>query len=80
MFRKMRRFKQQISDEKCVEILTNEPRGVLALYGENGYPYALPLDHLYDDGKLYFHQGKSARLVLRYGRGFQKRKRMGAEH
>ena len=55
MFRKMRRFKQQISDEKCVEILTNEPRGVLALYGENGYPYALPLDHLYDDGKLYFH-------------------------
>ena len=52
MFRKMRRFKQQISDEKCVEILTNEPRGVLALYGENGYPYALPLDHLYDDGKL----------------------------
>ncbi len=55
MFRKMRRFKQQISDEKCVEILTNEPRGVLALYGENGYPYALPLDHLYFDGKLYFH-------------------------
>ncbi len=36
MFIKMRRFKQQISDEKCVEILTNEPRGVLALYGENG--------------------------------------------
>ena len=55
MFRKMRRFKQQISDEKCVEILTNEPRGVLALSGENAYPAALPLDHLYDDGKLYFH-------------------------
>lgn len=51
----MRRFKQQIPEEKCVEILTNEPRGVLALYGENGYPYALPLDHLYYDGKLYFH-------------------------
>lgn len=55
MFRKMRRFKQQISNEKCVEILTNEPRGVLALYGEDGYPYALPLDHLYFDGRLYFH-------------------------
>lgn len=51
----MRRFKQQIPEEKCVEILKNEPRGVLALYGENGYPYALPLDHLYYDGKLYFH-------------------------
>lgn len=55
MFRKMRRFKQQISEEKCVEILKNEPRGVLALYGEDGYPYALPLNHLYHNGKLYFH-------------------------
>lgn len=55
MFRKMRRFKQQLSDEKCIEILKNEPRGVLALHGENGYPYALPLDHLYYGGRLYFH-------------------------
>lgn len=55
MFRKMRRFKQQISHEKCVEILTNEPRGVLALFGEDGYPYALPLNHFYSNGKLYFH-------------------------
>ena len=55
MFRKMRRFRQQISDEKCIEILKTEPRGVLALHGENGYPYALPLNHFYHNGKLYFH-------------------------
>ena len=55
MFRKMRRFKQQISNEKCIEILKTEPRGVLALHGEDGYPYALPLNHLYYDGRLYFH-------------------------
>lgn len=55
MFRKMRRFKQQIPEEKCIELLKNEPRGVLALYGEDGYPYALPLNHLYFDGALYFH-------------------------
>ena len=52
MFRKMRRFKQQISEEKCVEILTREPRGVMAFAGDDGYPYAIPLNFVYDDGKL----------------------------
>lgn len=57
MFRKMRRFKQQISDEKCIEILKTQPRGVLSVFGEDGYPYGMPLDHYYDEksGKLYFH-------------------------
>ncbi len=26
MFKTMRRFKQQLSQEKCIEILTNEPQ------------------------------------------------------
>ncbi len=57
MFRNMRRFKQQISDEECIEILKNEPRGILSLIGDEGYPYGVPLDHWYSerDGKLYFH-------------------------
>ena len=59
-FRKMRRFKQQISREECVEVLKSAPRGILALHGENGYPYAIPLNQYYDedDGKLYFHGAK----------------------
>lgn len=28
MFRKMRRFKQELSKEECIEILKSEPRGV----------------------------------------------------
>ncbi|HAP03338.1 MAG TPA: 5-nitroimidazole antibiotic resistance protein, partial [Lachnospiraceae bacterium] len=28
MFRKMRRFKQQITDEQCIEVLKNAKRGV----------------------------------------------------
>ena len=28
MFKTMRRFKQKLSEEKCIEILTNEPHGV----------------------------------------------------
>ncbi|MGN0362356.1 MAG: pyridoxamine 5'-phosphate oxidase family protein [Bilifractor sp.] len=59
-FRKMRRWKQQISEEECISVLKNMPRGVLSLHGENGYPYAIPVNQYYDerDGKLYFHGAK----------------------
>ena len=59
-FRPMRRFKQQISTEKCMEILETQPRGVLSVIGDNGYPYGLPMDHWYSeaDNKLYFHCAK----------------------
>ncbi len=56
MFRKMRRFKQQLTNEECIELLKNEKRGVLSVIGDNGYPYGIPLNHYYaEDGKLYFH-------------------------
>lgn len=55
MFRKMRRIGQELSAEECMEILTNEPRGVLALLGDDDYPYAIPMSHVYVDGKIYFH-------------------------
>lgn len=59
-FRKMRRFKQEISREECIEVLKKAPRGVMAFHGENGYPYAIPLNQYYDegDGKIYFHGAK----------------------
>ena len=55
MFRKMRRHKQQLPQEECIELLKKEPRGVLALIGDYDYPYALPMSHVYVDGKIYFH-------------------------
>lgn len=60
MFRKMRRFKQQISDEECIEILKNEKRGVLSMIGDNGYPYGIPLNHYYDEktNSIFFHGAK----------------------
>ena len=60
MFRKMRRFKQQISKEECAQILREQPRGVLSMIGDDGYPYGIPLDHWYseEDNKLYFHCAK----------------------
>ena len=60
MFRKMRRFKQQISNDECIEVLKNTKRGVLSLIGDDGYPYGIPIDHWYceADGKIYFHEAK----------------------
>lgn len=58
MFRKMRRFNQQLSEEECISVLTAQPRGVLAVHGEDGYPYAFPMNYIYMNGKLYFHCAK----------------------
>ena len=60
MFKTMRRFKQQLSQEKCIEILTNEPHGVLSLISDTGYPYGFPITHWYDEktGNIYFHGAK----------------------
>lgn len=55
MFRRMRRHKQELKKQDCIDILTNEPRGVLALLGDKNYPYALPMSHVYINGKIYFH-------------------------
>ena len=65
MFRPMRRFKQQISQEECVRILKEQKRGVLSLLGDDGYPYGIPLSHWYceEDGKIYFHGAKTGHKI-----------------
>ena len=55
MFRNMRRFKQQLPQEEAEQILLSASSGVLALLGDDGYPYAVPLSYVYQDGRLYFH-------------------------
>ena len=65
MFRQMRRFKQALTKQECLDILKKEPRGVLSVIGENGYPYGMPMNHWYDEqnGKLYFHGAKSGHKI-----------------
>lgn len=59
MFREMRRKKQALSPEECAEILSRGTAGVLAVSGEEGYPYAVPLSYVYHEGKLFFHSAKA---------------------
>lgn len=58
MFREMRRKNQLITNEESISILSNATGGVLALLGDNGYPYTVPMSYVYENGKLYFHCAK----------------------
>lgn len=59
MFREMRRNRQALSDAENEEILRRGSYGVLAVSGDNQYPYAVPLNYVYTDGKLFFHCAQS---------------------
>lgn len=61
MFRELSRINKKISNEECIELLKNEKRGVLSVNGDDGYPYAMPMNHFYNeaDGCIYFHSGKN---------------------
>lgn len=65
MFRKMRRFKQQVSDEDCRRILKTEKRAAFSVMGDDGYPYTVPINFYYDeeDNKIYFHGAKEGHKV-----------------
>lgn len=65
MFRELARKKLQLPQEDCIEILKQEPRGVLSVLGDDGYPYGLPIDHWYneEDGCIYFHSGKTGHKI-----------------
>lgn len=63
MFREMRRKKQALDRETCIEILDRGTFGVLALYGDDGFPYAVPLGYHYEDGAIYFHCAKKGHKI-----------------
>ena len=59
MFREMRRKKQQLPAGEAAAILETGTTGVLAVHGDDGYPYTVPLNYVALDGRLYFHSAKS---------------------
>jgi len=59
----MRRNRQQLSIEECEQILGRCTSGVLALTGDGGYPYAVPLSYVYADGVIIFHSAVEGHKV-----------------
>ena len=65
MFRPMRRAARAIPDEAAKKLLAESCRGVLAVNGDDGYPFAIPLNYFYEEaqGKIYFHGAKAGQKV-----------------
>ena len=62
-FRPMRRAAQQLTPAESEEILARGTSGVLALQGDDGYPYAVPLSYVYADGRLLFHSALQGHTI-----------------
>ncbi len=62
-FREMRRKRQQLSKEESISILQKSTAGTLALLGDNGYPYAVPISYVYANDRLYFHSALSGHKI-----------------
>ena len=59
MFRKMRRSIQELPREEALAILENGQTAVLAVIGDRGYPYSVPVNYAYAKGKIYIHGADS---------------------
>ena len=51
----MRRYKQQLPENEAIEILERNAEGVLSLHGDDGYPYGVPVNYVWHDGRIFFH-------------------------
>ncbi len=63
MFRSMRRIRQQMAENDAVRVLENAKTGVMSVNGENGYPYAVPMNFAYLDGKIYLHSANTGHKI-----------------
>ena len=65
MFRTIRKKKNEISIDAAKDLLHSSRRGVLAVNGDEGYPYAIPINYLYDEenNRIIFHGAKAGHKV-----------------
>jgi uncharacterized protein len=59
MFRELKRKRQLLPGTESIAMLESCKSGVLAVLGDDDYPYAVPLSYAYEDGKLFFHCARS---------------------
>jgi nitroimidazol reductase NimA-like FMN-containing flavoprotein (pyridoxamine 5'-phosphate oxidase superfamily) len=54
-FRDIRRTDRAVSEDEAREILARADHGVLATLGPDGWPYAVPVNHVLSGDVLYIH-------------------------
>lgn len=69
MFRGMRRKKQLLPEAETIAMLEAGTSGVLAVLGDDDYPYAVPLSYAYEDGRLFFHAAQAGHKLDAIARG-----------
>lgn len=73
MFREIRKKKNAITADAAESLLEKSRRGVLAVNGDDGYPYAIPVNYFYDrnEQKIYFHGARrtQGRCAAGFGQG-----------
>lgn len=65
MFRKVRKIKNEISEQEARVILKEGKRAVLSVNGDDGYPYAIPVNYYYDEeeNRIYIHGSKAGHKI-----------------
>ena len=65
MFRPIRNKKKEISIEAAKTLLKESRRAVLAVNGDDGYPYAVPINYIYDEeaNRIYFHGARAGHKI-----------------
>lgn len=63
MTRAMRRFKQLLSAEEVERILRNGKYCVMAVSGDDGYPYAVPVNYVYDGTAIFIHSAAQGHKI-----------------
>jgi nitroimidazol reductase NimA-like FMN-containing flavoprotein (pyridoxamine 5'-phosphate oxidase superfamily) len=57
----MRNENLELPKEEAEKILAKMSYGTLAINGNDGYPYSVPVYFIYTDGKIYFHGAKAGK-------------------
>lgn len=65
MFRQVRKKANEITVSLAKDLIKKSRRGILAVNGDNGYPYAIPINYLYEEEsqKIFFHGSKVGHKV-----------------
>lgn len=63
MARTMRRFRQQLSAEEAERILLTGKYCVMAVSGDDDYPYAVPINYVYNGTSIYIHSAAQGHKI-----------------
>lgn len=58
MNREMYKKERQLSDDMAKELFAKGNHGTLAVNGDDGYPYAVPVNYVYKNESIYIHSAK----------------------